>query len=64
MIDEEWALYEQSEADSLATLEEAGITVTYPDTEPFREASKAVWEEFADTFGGMEQIDAIINYEY
>lgn len=64
MIDEEWALYEQSEAESLATLEESGITITYPDVEPFREASKTVWEEFADTFGGMEQIEAIINYEY
>lgn len=63
-VDEEWAGYEAAEATSLETLKANGIKITTPDKEPFREASKTVWSEFADKFGGMEKIDEILNLAY
>ena len=64
MIDEEWAAYAAGEDTSLETLKEKGISITTPDKEPFREASKTVWQEFADKYGGIDKIDEILNYPY
>jgi tripartite ATP-independent transporter DctP family solute receptor len=42
-------LWAKKEAESLAAVEEAGVIVTHPDKEPFREAVRSLWEEFNGT---------------
>lgn len=44
----------------------AGVTkqITYPDRAPFIEASKAVYDKWADEVGGQEKIDAVLNFKY
>jgi tripartite ATP-independent transporter DctP family solute receptor len=50
----------RAEADAaLRRLRDAGVTMTTPDREPFREAVRSVYEEWADRVGGMERIEAI-----
>lgn len=44
-------------------LDELGMTVTYPDLEPFREAVEPVIEEWSDTVG-RDLIEAARNYDY
>lgn len=64
MITLERELYAQSEDEYLEILKEKGVNITYPDREPFKEASKQAYEEFASHVGGMDKIEAVINYEY
>lgn len=64
MIKMERELYAQSEDEYLEQLKEAGVNITYPDREPFKEAAKKAYDEFADQVGGMDKIEAIINYQY
>lgn len=64
MVELERELYAKSEADYLAELEKAGVNITYPDRAPFKEASKKAYEKFAEQVGGMEKIEAIINYKH
>lgn len=45
-------------------LEAEGVNVTYPDRGDFREASKVVYEKWADKVGGMEKINEVINFKY
>lgn len=56
--------YAKSEEVYLEELKKAGVNITYPDVAPFQEASKKAWEEFADIVGGMDKIEAVVNYEY
>lgn len=64
MITLERELYAKSEEDYLAELEKLGVNITYPDKAPFKEASKKAYAEFADQVGGMDKIEAVINYEH
>lgn len=64
MIKLERELYAKSEDDYLKELEAKGINITYPDRAPFKEASKKAYEEFASHVGGMDKIEAVINYDY
>ena len=56
--------YAKSEEVYLEELKKAGVNITYPDVAPFQEASKKAWDEFADIVGGMDKIEAVVNYEY
>ena len=38
-------LWEESQAESMRELEKAGVTITYPDKEPFRKAVEGVYEQ-------------------
>ncbi len=61
MIRQERAWY-RAEADSaLQRLRELGVTITYPDREPFREAARKVYEQWAGEVGGMAKIREILN---
>ena len=53
-------LYEKEAATAVETMREAGIEITTPDLEPFREATQSVYDKHADTIGA-DLIDAIRN---
>ena len=63
VADYERSLCEDSEADQIAEMQQAGIQVTYPDVAPFQEALAGVYETFAQQFV-KKNIDAIRNYAY
>lgn len=48
----------------LEQLIEKGVKVTYPDRAPFIEASKIVYDKWADKVDGYEKIEAIVDFEY
>jgi tripartite ATP-independent transporter DctP family solute receptor len=63
MVDLERQLYAQSEDDALAELEKMdGVNITYPDRAPFEAAAKTCYDQYADQLGGMDKIQAIIDY--
>ena len=64
LVDYERELYTRIDEQRLEQLKEAGVGITYPDREPFLEASKPVYEKWAAQVGGWEKINAIINFEY
>jgi len=51
--------YADSDNSLLSVLQSKGVKVTYPDTVPFREASKTVYDEFITTDKGRELLNAI-----
>ena len=56
-------LYREQDESLLPELEKQGVKVTYPDRQPFMEASIKVYEQYADKIpGGMDTINKIINY--
>ena len=56
-------LYREQDESLLPELEKQGVKVTYPDRQPFMDASKKVYEQYADKIpGGMDTINKIINY--
>ena len=57
-------LYREKDENMLPELEKLGVKVTYPDRKPFMEASKQVYEAYADKIpGGMDTINKIINFK-
>lgn len=58
----EWGadLYEEEAATALETMREAGIEITTPDIETFRQATESVYDKHADAIGA-DLIDAIRN---
>jgi len=60
MIVEQRALYRAAANSALEDLHEAGVRVTYPDREPFREAARVVYSEWADRVGGLDRIEEIL----
>lgn len=56
-------LCEDSEAEQIAEMMEAGCEVTYPDVAPFQEALSGVYAAFSQQFG-QERIDAIRDYAF
>lgn len=65
MIQMERELYAQSEDECLAELEQMeSVNITYPDRELFQEAAQATYQKYAEDFGGMANIEAILHYDY
>jgi tripartite ATP-independent transporter DctP family solute receptor len=56
----EWGadLYEQEAATALEAMKQAGVQITEPDLEPFRQATETVYDKHADSIGA-DLIDAI-----
>lgn len=52
-------LYADSDNRLLQALEDRGVSVTYPDPAPFREASRSVYEEFVSTDEDRALLEAI-----
>jgi len=42
-------IWAEAEKNDLKSVQDAGVTVTYPDKEPFRKAVQSVWDEFEGT---------------
>jgi tripartite ATP-independent transporter DctP family solute receptor len=42
-------LWTEAEENDLKIVQEAGVQVTYPDKEPFRESVQSIWNEYEDT---------------
>jgi TRAP-type C4-dicarboxylate transport system substrate-binding protein len=53
--------YADSDNSLLSVLQRKGVKVTYPDTAPFREASKKVYDAFVTTDKNRELLNAILN---
>jgi len=56
----EW--YRAEGESALQSLEEEGVTMTYPDRTPFKEKAREIYETWAESVGGMEMIGAILAY--
>jgi TRAP-type C4-dicarboxylate transport system substrate-binding protein len=57
-------LYTDVDEQRLRDLEDAGVIITYPDRQPFVDAAQVVYSEWAETVGGRDKIDAIINFPH
>ena len=57
-------LYTRVSREKLEQLKTEGVTITYPDTALFKEASQAVYLKWADKVGGAARIESIINFKY
>jgi len=57
-------LYTRVSLEKLEQLKTEGVTITYPDTVLFKEASKTVYEKWADKVGGADKINRIVNFKY
>jgi len=53
-------LYAESDNSLLDSLEQQGVSVTYPDPAPFREASKPVYDEFITSDEDRVLLEAIL----
>ena len=53
-------LYAESDNSLLEILETRGVTVTYPDAEPFRDASRTVYEKFVTSESDRKLLDDIL----
>lgn len=63
MNDLERKLYREKDEGMLPELEKLGVKVTYPDRQPFMDASQKVYEEYAAKIpGGMATIEKIVNF--
>jgi tripartite ATP-independent transporter DctP family solute receptor len=48
-VEYERKIWAEAEKNDLKIVEEAGVKVTYPDKEPFRESVKSMWDEYEGT---------------
>jgi tripartite ATP-independent transporter DctP family solute receptor len=64
MITKERQWYSANDIKFLENLKEKGVHVTYPERGPFREASRMVYQTWADKVGGMDLINKILNFDY
>jgi TRAP-type C4-dicarboxylate transport system substrate-binding protein len=64
IVDFERDLYTRIDEQRLEQLKESGVNITYPEREPFLEASMPVYEKWAEQVGGWEKINSIIDFEY
>ena len=64
LIVQEGEWYSANDIRFLESLKTEGAEVTLPDREPFREASKRVYQAWADRIGGMGLIDKILDFDY
>jgi tripartite ATP-independent transporter DctP family solute receptor len=64
LVDYERDLYTRVSEQKFEQLKAAGVKITYPDIAPFKEASKLVYEKWADRVGGLKKINEIVNFDY
>jgi tripartite ATP-independent transporter DctP family solute receptor len=64
IITQERQWYSENDIEFLESLKDEGVQVTYPEREPFREASRKVYQTWADKVGSMNLINRILNYDY
>jgi len=64
LVDYERQLYTDVDNQLLKELESNGALITYPNKAPFLEASKAVYDKWADKVGGWEKINEIVKFKY
>jgi tripartite ATP-independent transporter DctP family solute receptor len=64
VITQERQWYSANDIKFLESLQGEGVQVTYPERGPFREASRKVYQAWADKVGGMELINIILNFNY
>ncbi len=64
MILKERQWYRENDAAVLAKLKEEGVQFTSPSRQPFAEASRTVYRDWADRIGGMDLIEKIIQFDY
>ena len=64
IIAQERQWYSENDIEFLESLKDEGVQVTYPEREPFREASRKVYQTWADKVGSMDLINRILNYDY
>jgi tripartite ATP-independent transporter DctP family solute receptor len=57
-------LYSAVGEQRLEELKAAGVTITYPDREGFFEAARPVYDKWADSVGGWDKINKILNFDY
>ncbi len=63
LVDFERQLYTDIDNGLLSELEKGGARITYPDKAPFIEASKSVYDKWANQVGGWERINEIVNFK-
>ncbi|HUU52108.1 MAG TPA: hypothetical protein VMW92_03690 [Candidatus Heimdallarchaeota archaeon] len=56
IIAQERQWYSANDIEFLESLKDEGVEVTFPEKEPFREASHKVYQTWADKVGGMDLI--------
>lgn len=64
IIAQERQWYSENDIEYLESLKDEGVQVTYPERGPFREASRKVYQTWAEKVGGMDLINRILNYDY
>lgn len=64
MIVHERQWYSANDIKFLQDLKDEGVQVTYLERGPFREASRKVYQTWADKVGGMDLINKILNFKY
>ena len=64
IIAQERQWYSENDIKFLESLKNEGVQVTYPERGPFREASRKVYQTWADKVGGMDLINRILKYDY
>ena len=64
LVDYERQLYTEVDDQLLKELETSGAEITYPERAPFVEASKPVYDKWAEKVGGWEKINEILNFKY
>ena len=61
MILRQRAWYREEADSALGRLRAAGVRITFPEREPFREAARRVYDAWAGRVGGMHRIQQILN---
>lgn len=64
IITQERQWYSANDIKFLDNLKDEGVQVTSPERTPFREASRQVYQKWADKVGGMDLINKILNFNY
>ena len=64
IIAQERQWYSTNDIEFLENLKDEGVAVTSPEKEPFREASRKVYQTWADKIGGMDLIQKILDFDY
>ena len=57
-------LYTAVDEQRLEDLKAAGVTITYPDREEFFKAARPVYDKWANTIGGWDKINQILEFDY
>jgi TRAP-type transport system periplasmic protein len=64
LVDYERDLYTKVGVEKFEQLKAAGVKITYPELGPFKEASKRVYDKWAERVGGQKRIDDIRRFDF